>query len=396
MAEIKKGIYWTGYIDWNLRSFHGYVTPSGSTYNAYCIIDEKPTLIDTVKHYGFEEMVSRIEEIIPARDIRYIISNHTEMDHSGSIDRLLDICPNAQVVCSPKGYEGLTRHFAATSTKKWQFKIVNTGDTLNIGAKTLEFFLMPMVHWPDSMATYCRQDKVLFPNDAFGQHYASSLRFAEEVGVETVLAEAEKYYANIVMPYGGQVLKALDVLGTLPMDAIAPSHGLIWRRGEDIATILSLYKRWAAFESAKCAVIVYDTMWHSTETMAITLYRLFEKEKIPVKLLSLQTNHISDIMTEIMRSKIVMVGSPILNNKILPTMAAFLTYVKGLKPKNRFGATFGSYGWAKAGFKEMEDALAEAGIGLFTQGKYFNYIPEARELESLNEVVLQAKRVLEQ
>ncbi|MDD5584034.1 MAG: FprA family A-type flavoprotein [Candidatus Omnitrophica bacterium] len=396
MTEIKKGIYWTGYIDWNLRNFHGYVTPWGSTYNAYLLADECPTLIDTVKYYGFEEMLSRIEEVIPARNIRYIISNHTEMDHSGAIDRLLDICPDAEIVCSPKGQEGLLRHFAATSKKEWKFKVVNTGDTLNIGARTLEFFLMPMVHWPDSMATYCRNDKVLFPNDAFGQHYASSVRFAEEAGIETALKEAEKYYANIVMPYGGQVVKALDTLGALAMDMIAPSHGLVWHRAEDIAAILALYKKWAAYETAKCAVIVYDTMWHSTETMAITLCRMFEKEKIPVKLLSLQANHISDIMTEIMRSRIIAVGSPILNNKILPTMAAFLTYVKGLKPKNRFGVTFGSYGWAKIGFKEMEDALIEAGMTLGTQGKYFNYIPAASELESLNEIVLQAKRALEQ
>ncbi|MDD5195242.1 MAG: FprA family A-type flavoprotein [Candidatus Omnitrophica bacterium] len=396
MIEIKKGVYWTGCIDWNLRIFHGYSTPFGTTYNAYLILDEKPVLIDTVKHYGFDEMFSRIQKVISPSEIRYIVSNHTEMDHSGSIDKLLDFCPNAEIVCSPNGREGLTRHFAKNSRKEWNFKVVNNSDTLNIGSRILQFFLMPMVHWPDSMATYCPQDKILFPNDAFGQHYASFGRFADEVGLEIILKEAEKYYANIVMPYGGQVLKALDALAALSTDLIAPSHGLIWRREQDIEKIVKLYRSWANYESQYRAVIIYDTMWHSTEKMATTLYRLFEKEKIPVKIFSLATTHISDIVAEIMLSKAVLIGSPMLNNKMLPTMAALLTYLKGLKPKNRLGFTFGSYGWAKAGFKEMEEALQEAGMNLLVPGQYFNYIPDASELESLSDTVASIKRAMQE
>ncbi|MDD4182824.1 MAG: FprA family A-type flavoprotein [Candidatus Omnitrophica bacterium] len=390
MVKIKEGIYWTGYIDWDLRSFHGYSTPSGSTYNAYLILDEQPTLLDTVKHYGYDEMLLRIKEIIDPSKIKYIISNHTEMDHSGSIEKLLSICPQAQVVCSPKGEEGLRRHFK----KNWDFKVVNSGDTLNIGRRNLKFFLMPMVHWPDSMATYSVEDNILFPNDAFGQHFASYERFAEEIGIDIAIKEATKYYANIVMPYGGQVLKALEALSGIKIDAICPSHGLIWRRKEDIERIISLYKKWANYEPGKSVVIVYDTMWHSTQMMANVLYELIDKENIAVKLCNLQNTHISDVIAEIISAKVVMVGSPILNNKILPSMGAFLTYLKGLKPKNRYGFTFGSYGWAKAGFKELEDSLKESGMELLAEGKYINYVPDSIELDGLKEIVDKIKNIM--
>jgi flavorubredoxin len=347
-------------------------------------------LIDTVKHYGYEEMLSRIKQIIDPAKIKYIISNHTEMDHSGSIGQMLKLCPNAQVVCSPKGQEGLKRHFK----QAWNFKVVNTGDTLNIGGKNLKFFLMPMVHWPDSMATYSIEDNILFPNDAFGQHYASCNRFADEVGSEIAVKEAAKYYANIVMPYGSQVLKAFEALKDIKIDTICPSHGLIWRRKEDIEKIISFYKKWANYESDKSIVIVYDTMWHSTERMARVLYELIDKENIPVKLCNLQDTHISDVIAEIIQAKMLIAGSPILNNKILPSMGAFLTYLKGLKPRNRYGFTFGSYGWTKAGFKELEDSLKEAGMELISEGVYMNYVPDDTELENLKEVVLKIKNVM--
>jgi flavorubredoxin len=393
MIKIKENIYWTGYIDWNLRSFHGYSTPSGSTYNAYLILDEQPTLIDTVKHYGFDEMLERIKEIIEPSKIKYIISNHTEMDHSGSIGKLLEYCPNAEVVCSPKGEEGLKKHFAESS-KKWKFKVVNSGDSLKIGKRNLKFFLMPMVHWPDSMATYSESDSILFPNDAFGQHYASNERFADEVGQDIIIKEATKYYANIVMPYGGQVQKVLEAIKDIKIDMICPSHGLIWRQKEQIEKIISLYKKWANYDAEKSVVIVYDTMWHSTEAMAKKIYELLNKENIPVKLFSLQDAHISDIIAEIISAKVLVCGSPVLNNKVLPTMGAFLTYLKGLKPKNRFGFTFGSYGWAKVAFKELEDSLKEAGMELIGEGNYVNYVPTPEDMDSLNGVVSKIKSLM--
>jgi len=399
MHSISPDIYWTGYIDWDLRNFHGYDTPSGSTYNSYLILDEKPTLIDTVKYYGFDEMISRIKEVIDPDKIQYIISNHTEMDHSGSIDSLLKFCPQAQVVCSPKGCEGLRKHFLPSGTrseKDWNFKVVNTGDELNIGKRTLKFFLMPMVHWPDSMATYSPQDKILFPNDAFGQHRASVERYADEAGADDIFEDAAKYYANIVMPYGNQVLKALEALKPMVIDMICPSHGLIWRRKEDIAKIVHLYEKWANYQADKKVLIVYDTMWNSTKQMAEKLQEIFDREGIFVKLVSLQAGHMSDIVTDILTSKLVIFGTPILNNRMLPTMAGLLMYLKGLKCRNKYAMTFGSYGWSMVGFKELETSIQDAGFELVGQGKYVQFIPSASDLEGLAYAVTTAKTLIGQ
>jgi len=379
MTQIADKIHWVGAIDWELRNFHGYATPSGSTYNAYLIEDERPALIDTVKERCFEEMAGRIRRIMDPAKIRFIVSNHTEMDHSGAIDRLLRLCPNAEVVCSPKGEEGLKRHYK----KEWKFKVVDSGDTLDLGRRKLEFLLTPMVHWPDSMAAYSRSGGVLFSNDAFGQHYASPERFVEEAGPGLAVREAAKYYANIVLPYGSQVLKYLEAARGLEVKSICPSHGLVWRRGEDIAEILRLYRRWANHETAGRAVIVYDTMWGSTRKMAQRLYEEMGRLGIAAKIMNLRASHISDVITEVLFSRALLVGSPILNGRMLPTMAALLMYLKGLKPKNRFYQTFGSYGWATAGFKELESCLKEAGLEPAGEGCYLRYVPGEEDLRLL-------------
>ena len=383
MHQIVKDIHWTGYIDWDLRNFHGYETPVGSTYNAYLILDEAPVLIDTVKHYGAEEMIDRIKEVIDPAKIKYIISNHTEMDHSGSIDAILKYCPNAEVVCSPKGAQELKRHFK----KDWKFKIVNTGDELNIGKRTLSFLLTPMVHWPDSMVTYSAHDKILFSNDAFGQHRASDERYADEVGSDIVFEDAAKYYANIVMPYGNQVLKALEAASKLAIEMICPSHGLIWRTKEDLLEILSLYHKWANYESENKCLIAYDTMWNSTRQMATKFKHLIDAQGLPVKMVGLQEVHISNIVTDILTSKFVLFGTPILNNRMLPTMAALLMYLKGLKTRNHYATTFGSYGWSKIGFKEFEQSIVDAGFELMGEGRYSQFVPDDSELENLKSVV---------
>ena len=391
MNELSQNIYWVGFIDWDLRTFHGYSTPKGSTYNAYLIIDDEPTLIDTVKHYGFQEMLRRIRQVIDPGKIKYIVSNHTEMDHSGSIDELLAYCPNATVVCSPKGQEGLKKHFK----KNWNFKVVQNGDSLTIGKRTLQFYLMPMVHWPDSMATYLREQRILFPNDAFGQHYASNVRFADETGIDIILEEAAKYYANIVLPYGTQVNKALAQLQSLIIEMICPSHGTLWRRNEDILRIVSLYKRWADHIADNRVIIIYDTMWHSTEQIARRLFELIDSEHIPVGLFNAHITPIADIMLEVMRSKIVLMGSPILNNQILPTISGLLTYMRGLKPRNRYGTTFGSYGWSPAGFSQLENGLKESGVELLSEGTYFQFIPDDTEMEKLTPVIEKIKAILQ-
>ncbi|MFQ5681410.1 MAG: FprA family A-type flavoprotein [Candidatus Omnitrophota bacterium] len=381
--EIKKDIYWVGGVDWGLRNFHGYITPRGSSYNAYLIVDKKITLIDTVKHYLFDEMAGRIGKIVDPARIDYIISNHTEMDHSGGLPRIMKLAKNAVVVASPNGVKGLKKHFGGQGGDEWRFKQVQSGDILDIGQRRLEFILAPMVHWPDSMATYCQRDRVLFSNDAFGQHIASSCRFAEDLGWDIVREEAAKYYANIVWPYGAQVKRLLGDVSGLKIETIAPSHGLIWNRR--IEDIVSLYKRWADNYVRDKAVVIYDTMWGSTEKMAYIFRDVFERKGISCEMKSLKTNDISEIIASILEAKYICIGSPTLNSGILPSVAAFLTYMRGLSPKNRIGFAFGSYGWGGQVVEEIEDILVAAKFELPLKGLKIRYVPSEGELEEMRE-----------
>ena len=378
--EIKPDIYWVGGIDWDLRSFHGYNTPKGTTYNAYLIIDNKITLIDTVKHYLFNEMLNRIKEIVDPSKIDYIISNHVEMDHSGSITKLLEFCPNTKIITSTRGEKGLHLHYK----KELNLKVVNSGDTLNIGKKILTFFHIPMVHWPDSMVTYICSDKLLLPNDAFGQHIASCERFDEELEWGILKQDAAKYYANIVMPYGDQVKKALEMLTKLDINMIAPSHGIIWKKY--LSNILKEYSKWANFETENKALIVYDSMWGSTEKIAYALYEGIEETGIKVTIRNLKNTHISDIITDVLSSKFILLGSPTMNNTMLPTMGGFLTYLKGLKPRNRIGFVFGSYGWGGQAVGEIEKILRELSWDLPKKSLNINYVPNENDLKNTKKI----------
>ena len=373
-VEIKPDIYWVGGIDWDIRDFHGYRIQRGTTYNSYLIIDKKITLVDTVKHYLYEEMLSRIKEIVDPSKIDYIISNHVEMDHSGSIQKLLEVAHNAKIITSTRGEKGLKRHYK----KEWDFKVVKSGDTLNIGKRTLHFVHIPMVHWPDSMVTYIPTDKLLLPNDAFGQHIATSERFDDEIDWGILKEEAAKYYANIVMPYGRQVEKALEELSGLEIDMIAPSHGIIWR--SQIPKILGKYTKWARNETDDKALIIYDSMWGSTEKMAYKLMEGIEEAGIPVTMKNLKNNHISDIITDVISSRLVLLGSPTLNNTMLPTMGGFLTYLKGLKPNNRIGFVFGSYGWGGQAVGEIENILKDLSWDMPVESINLNFVPDEKEL----------------
>lgn len=377
-TELKKGIYWVGGIDWKLKDFHGYVTQRGSTYNAYLIVDRKIVLVDTVKHYLFDEMLTRIREIVDPADIDYIVSNHVEMDHSGSIPALLNIAPGAKVLTSTRGEKGLRKHYGGSI----DLTAVESGESLDIGDRTLNFTHTPMVHWPDNMVTYIPEEKILLSNDAFGQHIASSERFDDEIEWGIAREEAAKYYANIVMPYSAQVKKALEALSGLDIEMIAPSHGIIWREG--VGRIIDEYRKWSNSESsAEKGLIVYDTMWGSTEKIAYALSEGMEEEGVDVTLRSLKHHHISDIMTEVLRSRFIMIGSPTLNNGMLPSVGEFLTYLKGLRPAEKTGLVFGSYGWGGQAAGEIEEVLKKLKWELPLDKININYIPDAEKLEEV-------------
>jgi flavorubredoxin len=380
-VKIKENIYWVGGIDWDLRNFHGYLTQRGSTYNAYLIIDKKITLIDSVKYYLADELIERIKSIIDPSKIDYIISNHVEMDHSGSIPMIKKIAPNAEIITSTQGEKGLSAHYK----QGFSYRAVKSGDSLNTGKYNFKFFHTPMVHWPDNMVSYLEGEKVLFSNDAFGQHIASDERFDDEYPFDILLYEAKKYYANIVLPYSDQVKKALAALSGLSFDIIAPSHGIIWRKF--ISSIIKEYGDWSSNKTIEKACIIYDTMWNSTKKIAFALQSAFENRGVKTSMLSLQTNHISDVMTDLMDAKYICVGSPTLNNNILPTVAGFLTYMKGLAPKIRTGLAFGSYGWSGQSVEQVNDALKSAGFEMLSPVKV-KYIPDDADLKLMIDDVI--------
>ncbi len=360
--ELTNGVYWVGVVDWNLRDFHGYTTPRGGTYNAYLIVDEKIALVDTVKHGFAGEMIERIREIIDPSKIDYIVSNHVEMDHSGSLPEIMKIAVNAQVIATEKGKEGLLRHYRTN----WNFRTVKTGDELTLGKKTLFFITAPMLHWPDSMFTYLKEDKILLSNDGFGQHLASSFRFDENVcsllGYEcdTVMDEAAKYYANILMPFAGIILKKIEEIQKqgIEIKMIAPSHGMIWTNP---GKIIDAYLKWAQGISKQKVLVIYDTMWNSTETMANEILRGVADSGVEAALFHLRKNEWSEIVKEVLEARAIIIGSPTLNNGMFPTVGGFLTYLMGLRPKNKLWATFGSYGWAGGAVKAVNEKLKSSG-----------------------------------
>lgn len=379
-VEIKKDVYWVGAVDWDLRNFHGYLTQRGSTYNSYLIIDEKVTLVDTVKEHLFDEMLERISQVIDPAKIDYIISNHVEMDHSGGLPQIIKIAKNAKIITSPNGKKGLQKHFR----QEWNFQVVSSGDSICIGSKTLKFLLTPMVHWPDSMVTCLVQEKILFSNDAFGQHIASVQRFDKQFDFGILEEEAKKYYANIVLPYGVQVKKALDEVLKMDIEIVAPSHGIIWQKY--LKQIVNLYQKWADNYTENKAVIIYDTMWHSTENIAKAIKNGFEQSDISAVMLNLQTNHISDVMKELLTAKYICVGSSTLNNGLLPKVAAFLSYMKGLAPKNRTGLSFGSYGWGGQSIELINEVLTDCGFTIMEPIKV-QYLPDEQTLTDISKSV---------
>jgi len=372
--EIAKGIYNVGAVDWNIRDFHGYSTNAGTTYNAFLIIDEKIVLIDTVKKEFADQMLDNISQIVDPKKIDIVISNHTEMDHSGGLPRVMHrIGEDKPLYCSKMGLKNLSRHFP----QKWNYHAVENGEGLSLGKRTLAFLETRMLHWPDSMFTYLKENKLLFSSDGFGQHYAGPEKFDDEIG-DAIMPHAKKYFANILLLYSMKILKLVETVTELGLefDMICPDHGIIWRKDPD--KIIEAYVKWSKQEPEKKALVVYDTMWHSTEAMAESIAEGIAEEGVEVKPMHLRKWNRSDIMTEVIDAKAIIVGSPTLNNQLFPTVADMLTYMKGLKPKNKIGAAFGSYGWSGESVKLINKELEEMKFDIIDPGIKIQYVPDKK------------------
>jgi flavorubredoxin len=380
--KVTDHVYWVGAIDWTIRDFHGYTTPHGSTYNAYLVMADDITLIDTVKAPFKDEMLSRIKSVVDPSKIKYIISNHSEMDHSGSLPEVIDFIKPEKVFASAVGVKTLKELFH----DQHEIMPVKDGEKLSLGNMELTFMETRMIHWPDSMFTYLAKDEILFSQDAFGMHLATLERFADEIPVATLEYEGATYYANIVLPYSQIVLKALEKVAAsgLKIKIIAPDHGPIWRK--DLGFILDLYKKWASQKPTAKAVVVYATMWHSTEKMASAISEALAQAGVKVKLLSMNETHRSEVVYEVLDAGALIVGSPTLNNNILPQMADVMTYLKGLKPANKIGAAFGSFGWSGESVKHLEAMLKEMKVEIAAESIAVKNAPGSDILEKCHEL----------
>ncbi|OVE74736.1 hypothetical protein BVX97_06430 [bacterium E08(2017)] len=369
-SHVCEGVDWVGYVDSGIRDFHGYHTNRGSTYNAYLVRDEKTALIDTVKEPYADDLLESVGRIASARSVDFVVCNHAEPDHSSALPAVMKAMPQAELVCNAKCKAALEKHY---DTSEWNFKVISDGESISLGTTTLQFIDTPMVHWPESMFTYCPERKVLFSMDAFGQHYASENRFDDEEPLDIVMEEAKTYYANIVMLYGKPIKRVLDKAGGLDIDIVAPSHGVIWRK--HLGEILKAYNEWVVCKSSKKVIVLYDTMWQSTSKMAEAIAEGASAQGVQVKLLNARTTHITDLATESLDAAVFAVGSPTLNKTLMPQVAACLTYLKGLAPVGKAGFAFGSYGWSSGGTKEVEKYLDDMKFEVIMEPVDCQFVP---------------------
>ncbi|MDD5037975.1 MAG: MBL fold metallo-hydrolase [Dehalococcoidales bacterium] len=384
VIRLTEDVYWVGVVDWALRQFHGHElsTHRGSSYNSYLIVSDKIVLVDTVWAPFQDQLIKNVREVVDPAKIDVVVANHAEVDHSGSLPAIMKHAPGATVITSQRGRESIEGHFH----QPWNFKAVKTGDKVNIGKHDLVFIEAPMLHWPDSMFTYLTRENILMPNDAFGQHYATAFRFNDQVNQEELFEEALKYYANILTPFSPLVSKKIsEVLAlNLPVNMIAPSHGVIWRN--EPLQIVKKYQEWALQKPEKSAVIVYDTMWEGTRHMAEAIGQGIADEGIQYKLFHAGVSDRNDVITEIFKSKAIVVGSPTFNQGVLPTITPILEDLRGLRFQNKIGAAFGSYGWSGEGLAIIEEHLRRCKIQIATEGVKAKWQPVGEDLIKCKEL----------
>ena len=387
--KITDKITWVGKTDWELKKFHGdeFTTVNGSSYNSYLIRDKKTVLIDTAWLPYDKEFVSKLKEEIDLNKIDAVIALHGEIDHSGALVELMREMPeNTPIYCTANGVKSIKGQYH----KDWNFQIVKTGDKLELGDSDLTFIEAPMLHWPDTMFAYMSKENVLFSSDGFGQHLASEFLYADEVDQDILFAEALKYYANILAPFGMMAIKKInEILAmNLQIDRICPSHGLIWRK--DPTQIVKKYLEWANNYQENQITIIYDTMWNDTRKMAEAIAKgIQNKDKeVTIKLLNTAKNDKTEVLTEVFKSKMIIVGSPTVNNGYLHSIAGILEMIKGMKLKNKKAAAFGSYGWSGEAVKQISDYLKNSGFEVINDGFRCLWTPDEKvekELEKFGE-----------
>lgn len=381
--KVTESVSWVGKIDWELKKFHGseYSTHRGSSYNSYVVEEGKTALIDTVWLPFAKEFVDNLEAEGLLAKLDFVVQNHAEIDHSGSLPELMHRRPGLPIYCTANAVKSLKGHYH----QDWDFHIVKTGDSIDLGnGKKLVFVEAPMLHWPDSMFTYLAGGAVLFPNDAFGQHYASELLFNDLVDQDELWDECVKYYANILTPFSSFVLKKIDeVVGmNLPVEVIAPSHGVIWRK--DPLQIVTRYAAWAADWKEDRITVAYDSMWDGTRKLAESIAQgiVSVSPTTTVVVHNVAKTDKNDVVTDIFRSKAFLLGSPTVNKGVLSAVAGLMEEVKGLRFKGKKAASFGCSGWSGESPKVLADMLKAAGFEVTVDGHACVWEPDATALEA--------------
>lgn len=382
--ELRNGIHWVGAQEWSLRHFHGHELSifRGTSYNAYLIKDDDAiVLIDSVKSAHAAEFIAEVEKLVPIEKITHFVVNHAEPDHAGTLPLMLARNPKATIVCSKGGSISIGRFHPGN----WNLKVVKTGDELKLGKRSLRFFEAQMLHWPDSMFSYCPEERILFSNDAFGQHFAASRRYADESDAAEVWQEATKYFANILTPFSGQIIRKINEFTALqwPIDMICPSHGVIWRKNP--LEIVEKYLEWSSGKADLGAVIIFDTIWHGTEKMARAIGRGLEAEGVPYKIFNCGAADFNDVMTEILKVRGLLVGCPTLNNNLMPTLAPFLESIRGLRFLNKLGAAFGTFGWSGEGCKRIEETLTASQVKIAQPSLKVQFAPHPEDITKCEE-----------
>lgn len=373
--KINDKILWVGKTDWELKKFHGdeFTTVKGSSYNSYLIRDEKTVLIDTVWLPYDREFVKDLKKEIDLNKIDYIIIQHGEVDHSGALVELMKEIPNTPIYCTANAVKSIKGQYH----QDWNYVPVKTGDKLNIGENTLTFIEAPMLHWPDTMFTYMDKEEILFSNDGFGQHLASEYLYADEVDQADLFNQALTYYANILAPFGMMVKNKINEILNMnfPIKMICPSHGLIWRK--DPTQIVNKYLEWADSYKENQITIIYDTMWNSTRKMAEAIAKGIKNvdKEVEVKLMNTSKDDKTDVLTEVFKSKTILVGSPTVNNGYLHSIAGILEMIKGMKLKGKKAAAFGSYGWSGEAVKQITEELKKSGLEILNDGIRVEWTP---------------------
>ncbi len=382
---ICNDVYWVGALEWSKDHFHGHELSirHGTSYNSYFINDEKKVLIDVVRDSHLSDLADHISQFCKVEELDILIINHAEPDHASGLPRLLQMNPNIEIYVSRGGKISVTRHFPGAEKN---LKVVKTGDEISIGKRTLRFFEAQMLHWPDTMFTYCPEEKILFSADAFGQHYAAPERFADQIDQKGLWFEAEKYFANILTLYSQQILKKIDEFLKLGWEiaVIAPAHGMCWRQNP--TQIVEKYIQWATGEPQKSAVIVFDTIWGGTEKMARAIAEGLEDEGVSYRMFNAGAADLADTMTDLLSCRALVVGCPTRNNKLLPTLALYMEEISGLRFKNKIGMAFGTYGWSGEAVKRLETFMQEAGIEVVIPGYKCQFAPSQEDLAKCREM----------